>query len=784
MLELKHAVRNLWKSPTLTAISVLSLALGIGLNVTVFSVVREMILDDVSARHPQQLARIEGTSGSYALYQEIRATGPFEDVAFHHGLSDAVWHADGRNEIAWTLATSATFFDVLGVRASAGRLYTRADKGRDLAVVSHAFWRRRLHANPYALRQSIQLNGKLYTVAGVLPPDYRSVFGHGVSPEIYLSEPPIANPQDRVGTLFGRLRPGDSRDQAIQALRSILDRLPVRRSPKLDVRLRPMSGAAAMAGKGDDERRFLLFFAMLFAVAAILTLIACGNVAGLLIARALNRRRDMAIRQALGASRLQLARPLLSEGLVLVVAGTASGLTLDAALRNALSTLRWPSAYGLPIEFHLQSDSSLLLYASLIASAVLLLTSLLPALGKSDVDLSRGMKQAEPPLSIRRWDLRNSFVTLQVVLTVILLALTGLFGRGLLRLWATGPGFDASHTLIAGIHTIPRQFATESLWTLRQTALARLRATPGVVSVTSAGILPLMGEMPDTWLRTREGTLSQPHHAYVSGVGEHYCATLSIPILRGRDFDIGDRERTPVPVILNRTLAHTLLSDGNPIGRTLWMGRENPERVQVVGVAADARIRTLGEGAIPALFRPDFNAQFIVRVAGPPTQWIEPLRRTLAAAQPSTALDVRPLKDAVDGAMFPMRVAVGFVGGLSLLGFLLALIGLYGTVSYAVSRRTREFGIRTALGASRASIVRTALRDATTMLTTGAVLGLPLALAAFQPLADLLPAGLDPWAPTPNLATVLLLLVTGVAAALIPARRAAHVDPAKALRAE
>jgi putative ABC transport system permease protein len=237
-------------------------------------------------------------------------------------------------------------------------------------------------------------------------------------------------------------------------------------------------------------------------------------------------------------------------------------------------------------------------------------------------------------------------------------------------------------------------------------------------------------------------------------------------------------------VIVNQTLAREFFGESDPVGNGLLVGRENEESVEIVGVAADFKMRTLGEDSVPAFFRPDFNSQLLVRVAGNSPQWIEPLRNALNQVEPTAALQIRPMEDAAAGAMFPLRVASGFVGSMSVLALLLALVGLYASVSDAVSRRTRELGIRSALGATQARIVWIAIRDGLAVLGAGAILGISLALGALLPLVDLLPSGVNPWDSTVFLAIVILLLSTGAIAAWIPARRAAGVDPIAALRQE
>jgi putative ABC transport system permease protein len=358
-----------------------------------------------------------------------------------------------------------------------------------------------------------------------------------------------------------------------------------------------------------------------------------------------------------------------------------------------------------------------------------------------------------------------------------LLTLGAIFTRSLVHIGRNGPGFDVSHTLIATLHSLPGSPD------LRQQIVRRVELVPGVVGVTSAGILPLMGEIPDAPLRRIDAPLSTARRVYGLGGGERYFTTLGIPILRGRDFEIQDRDRKPAPVIVNQTLAREFFPESDPIGKFLT-GLENEERLEIVGVAADSKMRTLGEDHRAAFFRPDFNAQLLVRVAGNAAQWIDPLRSVLRQVDPTAALQIRPIQDAVSGAMFPLRVASGFVGAMSSLALILALVGLYASVSDAVSRRTREMGIRSALGASQGRIVWVAIKDGLVLLGGGAILGLSLALAAIVPLADLLPNGVNPWDASLFSAIAFLLISTGAAAVWIPARRAAKVDPIAALRQE
>ena len=778
--DLNHALRSLRKSPALAGIGVLSLALGIGANVTIYSIVREMVLDDISARQPNRLVRVAADI-PYSRYRELRDAGVFQELAFSLWFTDINWISGAHGEVVWQMVTSANFFDVLGVGASVGRLYSQHDEGRPVAVVSYGFWRRRLSGDAHVLGRALNLNGHLYTVTGVLPRDYRSIVGRGVSPEIYL----IASPNSPHCRPFGRLRDGLTRGQTREALLTAARAIGGEDFAHHVAVLRPMAGLAANAAAEGDDRRFFIFFVMLFGTAAVLAVIACLNVAGLLLLRGIDRRRELAIREALGASRRDIIRQLLAEGAVLVALGAATGLALDAFLRQRLSYVRWPSAYNLPFEFHFQSDRGLFLYALAAALVTLGLSSLLPALRGSRVDLSLAMKQGEPAFSIRRWNLRNGFVALQLALSIVLLSLGLLFARSFIHLAKADPGFNIRDTLIVAVRQPPGQGHGEAGWAWRDRIVEIIKEVPGVTGVTSVGTLPLMGELQSQdAVRRRGDPLSAAHEAYELGGGEQFCRVLGIPILRGRDFELADRTRRPVPVILNQTLARRLFGDSDPVGEEIAIGSEEPGFLEVVGVAADAKLRTLGEDHPPVFFTPFSFAQMLVGTTGNGAQWVQPLRNALTHVDAEAAVEVRPLTDAARGAMFPMRIAATFAGSLAGIGLLLVLTGLYGSVSYATRRRTREMAIRAAIGATRATILRTAISDGIAVLACGVVAGVPLALAAIRPLTDILPDGVNPWSMGMFAAIALVPVAVGSGAAWIPAWEAANVDPALPLREE
>ena len=737
-------VRRFRNAPA--AVAIASLAIGVGGNVTVYSVVREMVFDDLSATHPERLVRF-GANLSYTGYRELAASGVFEDVAFYRSFSRPNWRTGDHSEMTWAIEASPNFFETLGVPA--------APLAQGSVVASYAFWKRRLGGDPAAIGRSIELNGRLYSIASVLPEDYRSVYGMSISPEIYLPAE-ITRPADASWTAFGRLHDGQSMAAARQATATLAERLWGAESARQFALLRPMAGLAAHPDSGVS-----IFFVALFAVAGMMALIACANVAGLLTARGLSRRREWALRKALGASRWQVMRPLLAEAAGLAIAGAAAGLLLEWLLASRLRLVRFPSAYGVPFEFHFHGDAGLLVYAAGAALVALAVSALGPALSASNVDLGLALKRAEPAFSPRRWNARSVFVAVQMALAVMLLAVGALFVRSFVHVATSDPGFDAPRLVIAGTQPAP---GTPQDY--RQRLVQRLEEAPGVLSVTSSAILPLAGELPKVRLETRE--------VYSVEVGARYFETMGIRMLRGRDFRQGDRG----VAIVNRTLARQLFGEGEAVGRRL--SKERGELI--VGVAADSRLRTLGEENVAAVYLPSTFGAVLVRVAGDAERWIGPVRKAMAEVDSRAALDVRPLEDAVAGGLFPIRMAALLVGSLSAAGLLLALVGLYAAVAHSVARRTREMGIRAALGATRARILWTALSDGMEVLALGGAVGLAAAVFAIRPLVGIVPDGVNPWSPMQFAGVFALLLAAGAAAAIGPARRAARVDAAIALR--
>jgi len=775
--ELHYAFRSLSKSRSLAAVGVLSIALGIGVNITAYSVIRELVFDDITARHPERLAYINADV-SYPLYRDLRRAGIFQEMACYHSVTIWNWRNGGHSEMAWTIRSSANFFDVLGVAPFAGRLYTGADEGRDLVVVSYSFWRKRLGGDPAAVGRPLQLNGRTYTVTAILGRDYRSIYGSDFAPQVYV--PGV--PDSGRFLVFGRLLPGRSAAATRDALLAAGTALGGAELGRRIANLYPIGGFAGhAAARGDPIFPVLM---ALYGVAGILALIGCANAAGLLLARSAARRREIAIRKALGAGRWRIVGNLLAEGAVLSGGGTVLGFLLHTAIAARLRALTYPGSYGQPYEFHFETDAGLVVYAAAIAVAALVVSSVIPALRGANTDLSAAIRQGEPAFSIRRWGLRNGFVGVQMALSVVLLVLGVFFTRGFLRMGAADTGFDTAHTVFAGVQPVRGAHAGEEYLTWRAELLRAVRAVPGVVAASSTTVIPLSGERQRIAVRREGEPASSAREVYRTGVGDQYFTTFAIPMLRGRDFDARDLTLRPVPAVINRALARELFGADDPVGRRLAMGADAGEVIEIIGVCGDTRVRTLAEDNPPAFYVPGFDTGLVVRVAGNPRQWKEPLRRALGAVDPAAALDIRSMREATEGAIWPIRMASILLGSLSGLGLVLSLVGLYASVSDSAGRRTREMGIRVALGATPARIVWVCVRDSMAVLLCGGTVGVVLAVAAIRPVASLAPDGVNPRSPAMFAAVLLVLLASGAAAAYLPARRAAKLDPSIALREE
>jgi putative ABC transport system permease protein len=796
--DVRYGFRTLRASPGFTAVAILSLALGIGANTTIYSVVNELLLNDVTAIDQDRLVRIGNaqtafTGISYLNYRDLADSGVFKDLAAEIPMGAWNWRNGAGSERIQVMISSGNLFQMLGVEAALGRTFIAAETdpatNPQVVVLSDGFWRRRLGADRNVLGRVLVMNDRPYTVLGILGRNYRSVIGLSIVPEAFVPVTPAlagASRKDLEFNMIGRLRPGVTRQQALAELAVQVRRLqqiyPATAKDLSNVsNFVSIGGIGRMAADPVDGWVFLIFFGLLSLTVALVLLIACANVSGLLLARGAARQREVAVRLALGAGRARLISQFLTEGLVLSIAGAALGLLLNVWLTRLLSQVSVP--FPIPFEFTFAPDRGLLLYSFVLAAATAPLCALAPAFRASRPNVVAGLKQQQPQFS-RRFTLRNALVIGQVAMSLVLLVTAALFLRGTLTLAAANPGFDVEHTSSIDVTPVEGRYRGEQFQTFRKRVLDRLETVSGVASVTSAGYLPLNPEVMGSKIRKDGLPESEARSVNAHPVGPKYFATMGIPVVSGREFDIRDRDRIPAAVIVNETFARRYFPGEDALGKRLVRSGRSDLTLEIVGIVRDSKLRTLGESAQPLLYLNDYSTRLIARTAGRPEAAAGAIRMALGEIDSTAAIEIRTLRERSAIARWPTRIGALLLGCLGALGLFLAVMGLYGVIAYAVARRTSEIGIRMALGASRAGVLWMVLRDGLVVVSIGAAIGIILAGLATRPLAAILPSTLSTHDPATFAGVLALLIATSASAALIPARRASRVDPMTALHYE
>ena len=763
--DLRYAARGFRRNPAFALTAIACLGLAIGANTTVFSLATEVLFSRPSVREPGTMIAVRVRGGSHAeqtTWRFLRDAAIFDGIAGENEESETNWRHGDVTERLHAVRVTDNFFELTGIPVSIGRPLIRGE--RDAAVISHNLWQRRFGGNPSVVGAKMLLDGQPYTVAGILPRDHRTVTGFGFSPDLYL---PVVKPDTRVA-LFARMPTGMNRAEARSRLDSAIRRL----DPKLlrNAEVTPISGVDRFAS--EKMMPVAAFFAMLLTVAGLVVLIACANVASMLLARASARSQEIAIRLSIGAGRGRLVRQLLAESLLLAVCGAGAGLLLNIALTRALSSIRLP--LPIPIQFTIEPDSRLLTYAAALALMTCLAAGLVPAF--------RATRTVNPQArQLGRGSMLRSFlVGAQVAVSVVLLCAGLLFVRNLVRATTTSPGFDVDHTVWSRVSPMPdarpRDLAAEGL--------ARLRSLPGVDSAAVVRVVPFNDNITNgAAVHPDRGA---PIHVQfrMNYVGPDYFRVMQIPIVAGREFNLQDRDAA----IINEALARRLFGDTNPVGHTLtW----DAGTVVVVAVARNSKYFTLGEHDQPAYYAPFATNRsertainFLVRAAGRPDPLVPAIARTLGELDPTAAVETKPMSKALTFALLPSQVGATVLGALGLLGLALAAIGLYGSLLYSVGRRLPEIGLRMALGASPSSVLRLVIRQSAILSGVGAAIGLAIAIFAVRPLAFFLLPEVRPTDPATFVLVAVALFVVAVAATVGPALRALRVDPVVALRHE
>jgi predicted permease len=790
--DLRLGVRMLVKHAGPSAAAVLTLAVAIAGNTTTFSVANAMFFKPAPVTAPEELARIRAGQSqmSWPAYQDLRERiTVFADLAAHRRLQVGLGSPDGLPIRLAGEQTSSNFFDTLRVAPRIGRAYAPGDAGRDVVVLADHTWRARFGSDPAIVGRLLALNGRRYEVIGVMPPGFRGVAPAGFLTDLWLpvdDGPANALLQDRRTSrfeVFGRLTPGITRPQATAAVATVGRQIRAAHPDAADtfegVEVFPVDGIHAFRGMGNVIVPVLLFLALMAGMAGVVLLIACANIAGVLIGRAAARRREIAVRLALGAGRGRLIRQLVTESLILALLGGGLGVVLAIWLLGGVNAA--VATLPIPMAFDLRLDRWVLAYAVGVSTLAALVFGLAPARRAARQDVVSALKHGVGG-SVARQRLRRGLVIAQIGACSALLVWSGLFARSLGRIGNVDPGFDPQGVLLANIlfddlaHD-PAQTA-EALVDIQR----RLAQTPQVASIGLSTVVPLSleNEAFDVGL---DGSTAGPSTLRVSAnrLTPGWFETVRIPFVAGRDFTWDDRPGAPDVVIVNETFARRF-ADAAAVGQRLRVfGRD----AEIVGVVRDSKYWTLGETTAPTVYLP-FRQHYFRFVtfhlrASNPAAAAARLTADVRRAAPDVFVDVSPMTDTFAVAVFPARVGAAVTGAFGLLAMLLAAFGVYGLVTFNVAQRTAEIGVRKVIGARPTDLVRLILTENATLAALGLGIGLGVGALGATLLRGFI-TEVSPIDPLTLAGTSLLVLAATLAASASPALRAVRVDPLVVLR--
>ncbi len=814
--DLRYAARNLAKRPAFTIVVVLTLALGIGINTTVFSLANSVFLRQLPVASPENLVWVfsgRENPTSYPEYVEYQQETELFDGVLAYDWVGLNLGSDGQAERIEGALVSGNYFDVLGVKAELGRTFLpdedKTPGAAPVAVISHNLWQRRLNADSNVVGKSLVLNGHTFTIVGVAPSDFvgaEEAFPRQIwiplmmqstvrpGPAGVSNAPnPLTNRNARTLDVMARLKHGVTLRQAQVKMNVVASRLE-QNYPESN---RNFQIALYAAGNGRPVFRALLkpVTQILLAVVGLVLFIAGANVANLLLARAARRQKEVAIRLTLGATRTRLIRQLLTESILLAIVGGLAGLILNFWLISLLTALK--PAVPLPVNVEFHTDWRVLSFTLLLSIFAGIIFGLVPALQTSKQELVPALKEQSQHLGDRRssFSLRNALVIGQVALSIVVLIAAGLFLRSLNHARAINPGFDAEHILTLSFNTAAQKYDATKASQFYQQLSSRVQALPGVENVSIAQSAPLSyfyspAFASDVAVEGHEPPAGEnPPSVGNNAIGPNFFRTLGVPILSGREFTDQDREGAPRVAIVNETLVRNLFPNSNPIGQRLRVLTRQPSSLEIIGVVKDSKYRSLGEDPTPYMFLPYLqNPQpamaVHVRTSGNPKDLAAAIRHEVNALDPNLpAFNVVSLAENIDISLFPARFGAVVLGVFGFLALLIASIGIYGVMSYGVSERTHEMGIRMALGARGSDVLRLVISQGMWLAVIGVVIGAGLALVATRVVKSYL-YDVSPTDPLTFAGIAFLLIGVALLACYIPAHRATKVDPLVALRYE
>lgn len=830
--DLRFALRTLAKSPAFALIALVAIALGIGANTAIFSLVNAVLLRPIPVDSPGRLMwvfngteRAAGGVSSYPDFVDYKTQNTtFSDMLAYGGIALTLTSA-GETEVVNGTIVTGNYFDVLGVKPAAGRGFLpeedRTPLTHPVVILQHGFWTQRFGANPEILGRTLTLNGRSFTVVGVAPPGFTGlevindiqVFVPMMMQE--LVRPPRGNFTggdatllDKRGqrwlTMSGRLKPGVTPEQAQAEVSGIAQQLEAdypQTNRGLLATVRPAS-----QGRPEVRRTLVPAASLLMAVVGAVLLIACANVANLMLVRISVRRREIAIRLSIGASRARLVRQLLTESMLISFAGGAAGLAISVWLIRLLLSLGTVRTL-LPVRLDVTPDSRVLAFTFALAAVTGVFFGIVPALRSFRSDVLADLKQEPSAVKHgRRFNssywlrpvglafaplMRSSLVVGQMAISLVLLIGAGLFLRSFLAAQSVDLGVDTAKliTMPMNINLLAynRQQSTE----FYRQAIERVEALPGVESASMARVLMLSGSNR-TYVYFPEGTEPGPNTRgtpiAANVVGLKFFKTLGTPIVRGRDFTEQDREGAPAVVIVNEAMARREWPGQDPTGKQLRFGLNRPP-AEVIGVVRDAKYLSVQEAPRPYIYLPllqnfETGMTLHVRTASNPDAMIGSIRAAVQSIDRNLPLsDVRTMEQNVATSLMPARLGVFLIGVFAALALLLAAIGAYGVMSYSVAQRTREIGIRMALGARRGDVMRLVIGQGMVLSGAGVAIGIAGSIGLTRFVRSML-FGVSPTDPVTFGVVALILIGVAAIASYIPARRAAGVDPMIAVRQE
>ena len=832
--DVRYGLRMLAKNPGFTAVAVLTLALGIGANTAIFTLVDAVMLKSLPVANPQELYRVgnddnccliggfQGNWGiySYSLYQQFRDHTPefSQMAAFQGGLGDLSVRRAGASQLAEAYAgefVSGNYFTMFGVSASAGRLIAPTDDrpgAPPVAVMSYRAWQQHFGFDPSVIGATFIINTMPFTVAGIAPPGF---FGDTLRPDppdfwLSLSTEPALNGQNSLLNhadlhwlyIIGRLKPG-TQPASVQSELTAEVQHWQGAQPDLTAdnrsELSKQHIVLAHGGGGVASLQAVAStgFRLLMGISGLVLLIACANIANLMLARGAARRTETAIRTALGAPRRRLIRQMLTESILLAVLGGAAGLIVAWSGARAILQIAFRGARYVPISPN--PSLPVLGFAFAVSLVTGIIFGVAPAWVASRCDPAEALRGAGRSTHDRSSLPRKSLVVLQVALSEVLLIGAALLTQTLRNLENQKFGFETQGRIIARVDPAPAGYKPEQLYALYQQLRQRLTQIPGVLSAAYSLYSPMQGENWATDIHTEGRPSDEQDNSSFDRVSPHYFETIGTRLWRGRVITEEDTPTSPQVAVINQTFARKYLPNQDPIGK--HFGFLKPSEFEIVGVVEDAKYQNARKPAYPTFFLPflqkakdpklswlEPSSQYMgaieLRVAGRPENLNAEVRRTLADIDPNlTVLDMKSLSEQVAQNFNQDRLVARLTELFGALALILACVGLYGVTAYSVARRTNEIGIRMALGADRKSVLALVLRGALGLIVLGLAIGIPAALAGGRVLASLL-YGVKGWDPLTLGLSAVALAICALVAAFVPARRGTKVDPIIALRYE